>query len=99
MSKTLAIMLTATLAVAVAAVTTTMQIQPAYSQATHCTIPDRTLSSRCVTPGQDPSVKICALNGVCGPNRGLTHQEAGQLIGLCHNPGFTGCTVTPPPDQ
>jgi hypothetical protein len=34
-----------------------MQIQPAYSQAEHCTTIG--IISKCITPGQDPSSSIC----------------------------------------
>jgi hypothetical protein len=76
---------------------TTMQIQPAYSQATHCTF----LGFRnfeCVTPGQDSSTKTCAsgLNDIlhCGPSQDLTHQQAGREIGECHSSSV--CLLRPP---
>jgi hypothetical protein len=82
--------------------TITTQIQPAYSQATHCRIPERLPdATRCVTPGQDPSLTICVAI-FCGPSRDITHQEAGRMIGennqfCAKNPTLT-CTVTPPFD-
>jgi hypothetical protein len=88
-------------------ITSTMQIQPAYSQATHClTDPD---FSVCEKPGNPPSVTIC------DPDCETTHHESfehkyGQAVG--HNLGTIGqicaprggpqssssptCTVTPP---
>ena len=76
----------------IAAATTTMQIQPAYSQAQHCssTSPGE---STCFTPGQNPTIQRC-LDGSC-LSGSITHHEAGRLIGFCHNTG-AGCTVTPP---
>jgi hypothetical protein len=106
MSKTLAIMLTATLAVAVAAVTTTMtmQVQPAYSQTQHCVTndpppgpPERT----CVTQGQNPTTQTC-IGGQfnnCGPVESITNKDAGQAIGQQHRDCAQGidtadaCTV------
>ena len=85
MSKTLAVMLMATLAIAVAAVTTTMQTQPAYSQTSHCVEnvpPPGPPSSTCITPGQNPTQTTCI--GGQGQNcvtTDITHQEAGQAIG------------------
>jgi hypothetical protein len=84
-------MLTVTLAVAVAAVTTTMtmQIQPAYSQTSHCVTdvpPPGPPSRTCVTPGQNPTTQTC-IGGQfnnCGPVESITHQEAGQAIGQQH---------------
>ena len=73
-----------------------MQIQPAYSQATHCTTTG--LSSRCVTPGQDPSLSIC-FRELCIPGPEVTHQQAGRSIGEGHQAcakGLLECTVTPP---
>ena len=100
--------LTITIALAVIAlalgtttITTTMRIQPAYSQATHCAVPDRaSLGTRCVTPGQDPSITVC-VRDYCGPSRDIAHQETGQLIGRfihhpCANSETLTCTVTPP---
>jgi hypothetical protein len=80
------------LALGTASITTTMQIQPAYSQAQHCTT-EGTIS-RCVTPGQNPSFSIC-IGGTCLPPNDIPHQQAGRLIGGCHS-GPAGCTVTPP---
>jgi hypothetical protein len=88
MSKTLAIMLTATLAVAIAAVTTTMQIQPAYSQTSHCVtnLPPGQPSRTCVTPGNNPTTQTCTggqfIN--CGPLESITGKQAGQAIGQQH---------------
>lgn len=95
MSKTLAVMLTVTLIVAVAAVTTTMtmQIQPAYSQSSHCR--DLFGSITCVTPGKTPTI-----NGIPIPGD-QPHQDAGRQIGGCHKTdaqtgGLVRCTVNPP---
>jgi hypothetical protein len=74
-------------------ITTTMQIQPAYSQVSHCL--DARDTSTCVTPGQNPTVTV---NGVPTPNQ-PTHQEAGQIIGGCHvqaAKGIAECTVEHP---
>ena len=74
-------------------ITTTIQIQPAYSQAQHCgtgLLSDRTT---CVTPGKDPSVSVD------GFSRPITHQDIGQAISREHQGcahGFAECTVTPP---
>jgi hypothetical protein len=91
MSKTLAIMLAAAFAVAALTTTTTMQIQPAYSQATHCNPGVGT----CITPGQTPRQTTNGLTSF------PSHQEAGQGIGEIHQgceggpPGsYLGCTVT-----
>jgi hypothetical protein len=86
--------------------TTTMQIQLAYSQATHCL--RQSGLSACETPGKVPSITIC------DPDCRTTHHESfehpGQAVG--HNLGTFGqvcaprggpqssfpttCTVTPP---
>jgi hypothetical protein len=87
MSKTLALMLTATIAVATAAVatTTTMQIQPAYSQTSHCVVndpPPPPPSRTCVTQGQNPTTQTC-IGGQfnnCDPVESITHQDAAQAI-------------------
>jgi hypothetical protein len=98
--------LTITIALAVIALalgTTTitkMQIQPAYSQATHCTTdtrPGEEVRSTCVTPGQNPSATVC-VDDFCR-DAPLTHQDAGQLIGRNHQgcaQGFGECTVGNP---
>jgi hypothetical protein len=81
--------------IAVTTITTTMQIQLAYSQATHCLTQGFGIS-RCVTPGQDPSATTCTPSGC--EDRDLTHQQAGQDIGINHQAcgqGFAECTVTP----
>jgi hypothetical protein len=73
--------------------TITTQIQPAYSQVSHCL--DARGTSTCVTPGQNPTVTV---NGVPTPNQ-PTHQEAGQIIGGCHvqaAKGLAECTVEHP---
>jgi hypothetical protein len=100
-STKLLVMVITTTAI-IAAATTTQILQPAYSQATHCRIPERLPdATRCVTPGQDPSLTICVAI-FCGPSRDITHQEAGRMIGennqfCAKNPTLT-CTVTPPFD-
>jgi hypothetical protein len=74
--------------------TTTMQIQPAYSQATHCvTTPE---SSSCVTTGKNPSITINS----DGPFP-IDGKTAGERIGTFHracgqNPNVVTCTVTHP---
>jgi hypothetical protein len=96
MYKTFALMLTAAFAVA-ALTTTTMQTQPAYSQAgaTHCSS-SGLATETCVTPGETPTQTTGGLSSF------PSHQEAGQGIGEVHQgcenkPGsYLGCTVTPP---
>jgi hypothetical protein len=70
--------------------TITTQIQPAYSQASHCEIPGL---SFCVKPGQDPTTTSCSLGGprVC-QTLPTTHQDAGQRIGELHQT----CSQTQP---
>jgi hypothetical protein len=85
--------------------TTTMQIQPAYSQPSHCLGSDQ--FSRCVTPGKDPSITACDAIGCLDPIP-IDPQLAGRNIGSCHQgsaQGFGECTVTktlpsplPPPE-
>ena len=83
-----ATMLTAILAIVVAAVTTTMtmQIQPAYSQVSHCIIndpPPPPPSRTCVTTGTNPTTQTC-IGGQfnnCSPVESITPQDAGQAIG------------------
>ena len=72
--------------------TTTTQIQPAYSQASHCQT-DITGREFCVTPGRNPSLTVGT-----NPPIDLTHQQAGQAIARCHGPeaGTAECTVTHP---
>jgi hypothetical protein len=79
-----------------------MQIQPAYSQTSHCV--DRVPpppGTICITTGQDPSSRACTPGGVMCETTGLTHQQAGQAIGQQHQDcaqGIaTGCTVTRTP--
>jgi hypothetical protein len=90
------------LALGTTTTTTTMQIQPAYSQPSHCfTVPGDFFS--CVTPGKDASTFSCGLRG-CEPDS-IKPNIAGQMIGNCHTSsvrGFGECTVTktlpsPPP--
>jgi hypothetical protein len=102
MSKTLAIMLTATLAVAVAAVTTTMQIQPAYSQTSQCVDrPGFPPGITCITPGKDSVQTTCDNFGsglFCNKGIPIPPNVAGQTIGqqrqACAQGTATGCTVT-----
>jgi hypothetical protein len=64
--------------------TVTTQIQPAYSQAQHCT---PGLPKLCGTPGQDPTILECerSFPGVsCETTSGLSNQEVGQTIGEIH---------------
>jgi hypothetical protein len=91
------------LALGTMATTTTMQIQPAYSQATHCTTsivrPGEEARTTCVTPGQIPTGTAC-VGDDCRP-LDLTHQDAGILIGRGHQGcarGFSDCTVGNPND-
>jgi hypothetical protein len=76
------------LALGTTTITTTMQIQPAYSQASHCA--GREGFERCVTPGQNPSIARCD-DFFCESNP-IDPQFAGRLIGGCHQTGE--CTVT-----
>ena len=82
-------------------ITTTIQIQPAYSQASHCQ-PATFPVQRCITPGQNPSFNFCSTFGplTCGPPRPIEgdnpHQEAGQFIGDCDSIQGLQCTVRPP---
>jgi hypothetical protein len=90
------------LALGTMATTTTMQIQPAYSQASHCYDttgmgPPRTV---CVTPGKNP-VETCTTgtpSPFCDNAEILTHQEAGQAIGDirqgCAQGTLTGCSLS-----
>jgi hypothetical protein len=85
--------LTITIALAVIALalgttmmtTTTMQIQPAYSQTSHCVIndpPPPPPSRTCVTQGQNPTTQTC-IGGQynnCDPVESITHQDAAQAI-------------------
>ena len=97
------ILLLSTVAVTIGTtITTTIQIQPAYSQAQTCRT-DILGASLCVTPGQNPTLKGC-LGTACKPPREITHQQAGQFIGDCHSTAAQSgerieCTVTPPQDQ
>jgi hypothetical protein len=84
--------------IAVTTITTTVQIQPAYSQASHCTEVFGT--STCVTPGQNPTIQTDGSppRPIGGDN---PHQEAGRQIMGCHStaaqiPGLVECTVTHP---
>jgi hypothetical protein len=96
--KTLAIMLTAILAVAVAAVTTAMPIQPTYSQAQHCIRdPPNGDRTECATTGKNPSLRFC-VKSACVDDP-TTHKEAGQTIGIQHQSCAQGsgeCTVNKP---
>jgi hypothetical protein len=61
----------------------TIQIQPAYSQSSHC-VNNVPRGITCITPGQDPSKTSCergstTIGGfMCQTTNDLTHQEAGQ---------------------
>jgi hypothetical protein len=98
-----------TLVLGTTTITTTMQIKPAYSQASHCQTSDFGAGpprTECITPGQDPSSTICLNTPTCptSPSTPIggdnPHQEAGQLIGGCHrptvNPLVSECTVAHP---
>ena len=81
-------------AIAVTAGTTiTIQIQPAYSQAQHCSTDLIGDTSTCVTTGQNPTIQRCEGDDCFDPS-GITHQQAGRFIRDCHSTGE--CTVTPP---
>jgi hypothetical protein len=74
-----------------------MQIQPAYSQAKHCSTDVDSVV--CATPGKNPTTERC-FEGFCPPPKEITNQEAGQLISrnihrFCAQ-GLAECTVTPP---
>jgi hypothetical protein len=81
-----------------------MQIQPAYSQASHCQTQDLGVgppTTTCITPGQDASSTTCIReNEFCAPPQNISPQEAGQRIGECHrpptNPLISECTVRHP---
>jgi hypothetical protein len=87
------------LALGTTTTTTTMQIQPAYSQPSHCF--DSVVEGflRCVKPGKDASDFGCdPLRGCSGGP--IDPDVAGQGIGQCHvasAKGFGECTVTKTP--
>jgi hypothetical protein len=95
------------LALGTTTMTTTMQIQPAYSQPSHCFSLGGDQFSRCVTPGKDPSITACDAIGCLDPIP-IDPQLVGRNIGSCHQgsaQGFGECTVTktlpsplPPPE-
>ena len=98
-TKLFAIVIT-TAAILTAATTTIItQIQPAYSQATHCTLPFAFRD--CATPGQNPTTTSCSGPRFCDTDT-VTHQEAGQTIAEIHRScsssvDFSGdCVVLPP---
>ena len=77
-----------------------MQIQPAYSQAEHCSF-TQAGSSSCVTLGQDRSTARCNPFGGCITNDDPSGKEVGTSIGSGHHscgqfPNSVTCTVTPP---
>jgi hypothetical protein len=79
-----------------------MQIQPAYSQAEHCSV-TQAGSSTCVTLGQDQSITTCNPFGLCNTNDDPYGKEVGMhvSIGSGHRncgefPNSVTCTVTPP---
>jgi hypothetical protein len=81
------------LALGTTTITTTMQIQPAYSQATHCLSEDSG-NAQCTTPGKDASIVTC-ITGRSPPPQ----EQAGQAIGQQHRDcvqGLGECTVIPP---
>jgi hypothetical protein len=85
------------LALGTTTTTTTMQIQPAYSQPSHCLSNERGL--RCITPGKDASTFACFPSGCTDPVP-LDPQQAGQGIGSCHVGSARGageCIVTKTP--
>ena len=86
------------LALGTATITTTMQIRPAYSQASHCRTGSVTMGVNvCITPGKDSSVSLCFAD-VCD-RIPISQQEAGQRIGSSHRAcaqGLGECTVTHP---
>jgi hypothetical protein len=102
--------LTITLALAVIAlalgtttITTTMQIQPAYSQPSHCgTVvpPPGPPDTTCYTPGQTPTQTTCPPSGVPSEcdTTDLTHQQFVEAIReqkqACLAGTLTGCTVS-----
>ena len=94
------ILLLSALAVTVGTtITTTIQIQPAYSQAQHCS--SGIITVRCTTPGQNPSQFNCFIGQPCIPGD-ITHQQAGQSIAACHKAeaqGGNDCVVVTPKDQ
>jgi hypothetical protein len=85
------------LALGTTTTTTTMQIQPAYSQPSHCFTEDEFL--RCTTPGKDASVFQCDPLRGCGGGS-LDPNQVGPSIGGCHVNSAKGsgeCTVTKTP--
>jgi hypothetical protein len=101
------ILLLSAIAITVGTTITTIQIQPAYSQPSHCFSLGSDQFSRCVTPGKDPSITDCDAIGCLDPIP-IDPQLAGRNIGSCHQgsaQGFGECTVTktlpsplPPPE-
>ena len=83
-------------AIAVTTGTTTQILQPAYSQAQHCTTRDLDGALVCTTPGQDASTTTCIRGEtiICTPEI-ISPQEAGQRIGDCHS-GPAQCIVRHP---
>jgi hypothetical protein len=86
------------LALGTMATTTTMQIQPAFSQASHCVDREPPMpGTTCITPGQNPVETKCPQ--MCTP-ADLTHQDAGQAIGdihrSCAQGTATGCFIGNP---
>jgi hypothetical protein len=84
------LLLSAAVATIGTTITTAIQIQPAYSQATHCILRGSVLST-CITPGKDPTSTVCVI-GEC-EDIPLTHQRAGQGIGAQHQT----CAQAPAP--
>jgi hypothetical protein len=97
--------LTITIAMAVIAlalgttmIMTTMQIQPAYSQVSHCVDKEPPIpGTTCITPGQNPMQTDCTPGGIHCEDTAITNQEAGQAIGqqrsACAQGTATGCTI------
>jgi hypothetical protein len=85
------------LALETTTITTTMRIQPAYSQASICGAFGTQV--HCVTPGRDPSVTDCEVNG-CSTSNDLPRETVGGEVSFlrdrCHLPLGITCTVTPP---
>jgi hypothetical protein len=75
---------------------TTMQIQPAYSQVSHCVAGEG--ADVCITTGQNPSIFTCGGSGCTDPDS-ITHQQAGSSIGSQHRAcaqGAAECFINHP---
>jgi hypothetical protein len=67
------------IALALGTTTITTQIQPAYSQVSHCSNLGGGGVDTCITSGQNPSIFACS-GSVCTEPDSITHQQAGPSI-------------------